>query len=82
MKRPIFKNFLKLIIRINRKLTYEDLTFLLGKLYQKFFLFYTLFTHGILDAEFGYTWTTLRPNQKDLFLNYLFELIANFRTKN
>ena len=31
-KRPIFKNYLKLIIRINRKLTYEKLTFFLGKL--------------------------------------------------
>ena len=45
--------FLKLIIRINRKLTYEKLTFFLGKLYQKFFLFYNLVTHGILDTEFG-----------------------------
>ena len=44
MKRPNFKNYLKLIIRINRKFPYEKLTFLLGKLYQKFFLFYALIT--------------------------------------
>ena len=31
-KRPIFKNYLKLIFRINRKITYEKLIFLLGKL--------------------------------------------------
>ena len=69
----------------NSKFPYEKLTFFLGKLYQKFFLFYNLVTHGILDTEFGSLSTTLWPNQKDLFLknvqNYLFEIIVNFRTK-
>ena len=45
--------FLKFLIREIRKFPYEILTFFLGKLYQKFFLFYNLITHGILDTEFG-----------------------------
>ena len=60
--------FLKLFIWNNRKFPYEKLTFFLGKLYQKFFLFYNLVTHGILDTEFGLVWTTPWPEQKDLFL--------------
>ena len=60
--------FLKFVIRKYRKFPYENLTFFLGKLYQKFFLFYNLVTHGILDTEFGLVWTTPWPDQKDLFL--------------
>ena len=41
------------------------------QLWQKFFLFYNLATHGILHTEFGSLSTTLRPNQKDLFLKLL-----------
>ena len=54
IKGPIFKNYLKLIIRINRKFPYKKLTFFRGKLYKKFFLFETLGTHGILHTEFGH----------------------------
>ena len=60
--------FLKLFIWNNSKFPYEKLTFFLGKLYQKFFLFYNLVTHGILDTEFSLVWTTPWPDQKDLFL--------------
>ena len=69
-----------------RKFPYEILTFFLGKLYQKFFLFYTLHTQEILHTEFGSLWTTLWPNQKDLFLKLLIqnftEIIRNFRMKS
>ena len=78
--------FLKFLIREIRKFPYEILTFFLGKLYQKFFLFYTLHTLGILHTKFGSLWTTLWPNQKDLFLKLLIqnftEIIGNFRMKN
>ena len=60
--------FLKLFISINSKISYEKLTFFLGKLYQKIILFYTLDTLGILHAEFGFIWTTPWPDKKDLFL--------------
>ena len=60
--------FLKLFIWNNSKFPYEILSFFLGKLYQKFFLFYTLGTHGILNKQFGSIWTTPWPDQKDLFL--------------
>ena len=53
IKKTYFQKLFKLIIRINRKFPYEILTFFLGKLYQKFFLFYNLITHGTLDTEFG-----------------------------
>ena len=66
----------------NSKFPYEKLTFFLGKLYQKFVLFYTLDSLGILHAEFGLIWTTPWPDKKDLFLNFFFEIIANFRMKN
>ena len=56
--------FLKLFIWNNSKFPYEKLTFFLGKLYQKFFLFYDLVTHGILDTEFGSIWTTPWPDEK------------------
>ena len=52
-KKTYFKNYNRKIIRNNSKFPYELLTFFLGKLYQKFFLFYNLVTHGILDTEFG-----------------------------
>ena len=67
-KRPIFKNTYSKLFGNNRKFPYEKLNFFLGKLYQKFFLFYNIVTHGILDTEFGLVWTTPWPDQKDLFL--------------
>ena len=78
--------FLKFVICENRKFQYEKLTFFLGKLYRKFFLFYNLVTLGILGTKFGSIWTTPWPDEKDLFLKFnnfkLFETIANFRMKN
>ena len=76
-KRPIFKNYLKLIIRNTRKLTYGKLTFFRGKLYQ-FFLFYTLHTLGILHSEFGMIWTTPWPVEEDLFLKLVIREIRKF----
>ena len=60
--------FLKFVICEIPKFPYEKLTFFLGRLYKKFFLFYNLVTHGMLDTEFGSLWTTPWPNKKDLFL--------------
>ena len=76
-KRPIFKNYLKLIIRNTRKLTYGKLTFFRGKLYQ-FFLFYTVHTLGILHSEFGLIWTTPWPVEEDLFLKLVIREICKF----
>ena len=63
--------FLKFVIREIRKFPYEKLTFFLGKLQQKFFLFCNLGTHGILHTQFGSLWTTPWPDEKDLFLKLL-----------
>ena len=45
--------------------------FLLGKLYQKLFLFYSFNTLVIFGTEFGLVWTTPWPDQTDLFLKFL-----------
>ena len=63
--------FLKLLIWNNSKFPYEKLTFFLGKLYQRLFLFYTLGTHGILHTQFDLIWLTPWPDEKDLFLKLL-----------
>ena len=63
--------FLKLLILNNSKFPYEKLTFFLGKLYQRFFLFYTLGTHVILHNQFGLIWLSPWPDEKDLFLRLL-----------
>ena len=77
--------FLKLLTWNNSKFSYEKLNFFLGKLYQRFFLFYTLCTHDILYTQFDSIWPTPWPDEKDLFLKFnnlnLFEIIANFRIK-
>ena len=63
------------IVKIRQKrssqLSYENPTFLLGKLYKKFFLFYTLITLVILHAEVSLVWTAPWPDQTDLFLKFL-----------
>ena len=64
--------FLKFLFREIQKVPYEILTFFLGKLYQKFCLFYILITLVIIQAEFGLIWTTPWPDEKDLFLKSLF----------
>ena len=74
--------FLKLIIRGILKIPYEKLTFFLGKLYQKFFLFYSLHTLGILHTKFGSIWPTPWPDEKDLFLKLVIREIRKFRMKN
>ena len=60
--------FLKFLLREIQKVPYEKLTFFLGKLYQKFFLFYILITLVILHAEFGLIWTTPWPDKISIFL--------------
>ena len=70
-KGPIFKNPFREI----QEVSYEILTFFLGKLYQKFFLFNILITLVILHAEFCLIWTTPWPDEKDLFLKFLFREI-------
>ena len=55
--------FLKFVIREIRKFPYENMTFFVGKLYQKFFLFYTLTALVILHTEFGLIWTTPWTNK-------------------
>ena len=70
--------FLKFVICEIRKFPYEKLTFFLGELYQKLFLFYNLVTHGILDSEFGSIWTTPWPDEKDLFLKFVICEIRKF----
>ena len=77
-KRPIFKITYSKLFGNNSKFPYEKLTFFLGKLQQKFFLFYSLGTHGILHTQFGSFWTTPWPDEKDLFLKLLIWNNTNF----
>ena len=74
--------FLKLLIWNNSRFPYEKLMFFLGKLYQNFFSFYNLVTHGILDNKFGSLWTTPWPDQKDLFLKFVICEIRKFPYAN
>ena len=74
--------FLKLVIREIRKFAYENLTFFLGKLYQKYFWFYILHTLGILHTGFGLIWTTPWSDEKDLFLKLIFREIRKFAYEN
>ena len=69
--------FLKFLFREIQKIPYEILTFFLGKLHQKFFLFYILITLVILHAEFGLIWTTPWPDKVSIFLKI--ELANNKR---
>ena len=70
--------FLKFVICEIRKFPYEKLTFFRGKLYQKFFLFYTLDINEILNTKFGSLWTTPWPFEKDLFLKFVICEIRKF----
>ena len=70
--------FLELFFWNNSKFPYEKRTFFLGKLYQKFVLFYTFDTLGILQTEFGLVWTTPWPDEKDLFLKLIIREIHKF----
>ena len=60
--------FLKFFNRKTQEVPFEILTFLRGKLYQKFYFSYTLPTRWILHAEFGLIGTTPWSDEKDLFL--------------
>ena len=65
-KRPIFK----IPCSRNSKVPCEILTFFLGRLCQKFFLFYPLITLVIFHAKFGLIWTTPSPDEKEIFLSF------------
>ena len=58
--------------------TYEKITFFLDKLQQKFSLFYTWITRGILNTQFGSIWSTPWPDEKDLFLKLNIRNIRKF----
>ena len=65
---PDEKNqLIKFLFREIQKVPYEILTFFLGKLYQKFFLFYFLITLVIPHAGFGLIWTTPWPDKISMF---------------
>ena len=56
----------------------KNYIFFLGKLYQKFFLHYTLHTTGSLGYHFGSLWTIPWPDKKDLFLKFVICEIRKF----
>ena len=57
-------------------------TFLLGKLYQKYFLHYTVIILLILNAEFGLIWKTPWPDEKELFLKFAIREIRKISYEN
>ena len=69
-KTPIFEILHSQFFRNNRKFPYENPTFFLGKLCQKFLLLYTLITMVILDTKFGLIWTLSSPDEKELFFKF------------
>ena len=60
--------FLKFLFRELQKVLYENPTFFLSKLNQKYFLLYTLITLVILHTAFVLIWATPWPDEKQLFL--------------
>ena len=77
---PMKKNFFKFSNIRNSRNSQNSVwktNFFLGKLYQKFFMPYTFITLVILLADFGLIWTTPWPNEKDLFLKFLFREIQS-----
>ena len=68
---PVKKDlFLKFLFRKTQKVPYEILTFLLGKLYHKYILPYTVIILLILNTEFGLIRITHWPDEKELFLKF------------
>ena len=55
--------------------------FFLGQQYKKYFLLNNVITLLILHTEYGLICTTPWPDEKDLFLKFLFREIQNFRVK-
>ena len=62
--------FLKFLFREIQKFLYENPTFFLVKLNEKYFLLYTAITMVILNTEFGLIWATPWPDEKQLFLKF------------
>ena len=62
--------FLKFLFREIQKVLYENPTFFLVKLNEKYFLFYTFITMVMLNTEFGLIWATPWPDEKQLFLKF------------
>ena len=67
---PDEKDIFKVPFSRKSKVPYEILTYLLGMLYKKFFLFYSFNTLVIFHTKFGLIWTTPAPDEKELFLNF------------
>ena len=65
---PIKKTFFKITFWKNCKFPYEKQIFFLGKLYKKFFLFYTFIILVIPNTKFGSLWTTPWPDKSSIFL--------------
>ena len=74
--------FLKFLFREIQKVLYENPTFFLVKLNEKYFLLYTVITMVILNTEFGLIWTTPWPDEEDLFLKLLFREIQKVLYEN
>ena len=68
---PDGKEFFLIFSKIRNSRTSQNSVwkpiFFLGKLYQKYFLLYTLITLVILNTEFGLIWTTPWPAEKEFF---------------
>ena len=62
MKKTYFQKYLFKIIRNKSKIPYEILTFFLGKLDKKLFVWQSSYP-GILDTEFGSIWKTPWTNK-------------------
>ena len=73
--------FLKFLFREIQKVLYENPTFFLVKLNEKYILLYTVITIVILNAEFGLIWTTPWPDEEDQFLKLLFREFKKFYMK-
>ena len=77
-KRHIFK----ITFSRNSKSSVWNPTFFLGRLNQKYFLLYTVISLVILNAEFGLIWTIPWPDEKDLFLKFLFREVQKVLSEN
>ena len=82
MKNNYFWNSQKFAIREIRKIPYENPTFFPRRALPKIFLLYTLSTLVILHTAFGLIWTTPLPDEKNLFLKFLFREIRKIPYEN
>ena len=81
MKKNYVWNSQKFAIREIRKVPYENFFFPRLAIPMTFWL-YTVITLVILNTEFGLIWTTPWPDEKDLFLKFLFREIQKVLYEN